>query len=462
MIELKGKYADAIIFIDEVEEEALSTIYGLLDQPVCENLPVRIMPDVHNGAGGIVIGFTMPLGTMLSPNMVGVDAGCGVVAGIFKSNKKLDLYDIDDKIRKSIPMGFNINSKSMIKKYPLDDVQIMINFLVKQFNIKFNTNFETPAINDKWISSFLKKIGMDEHKFYNSLMSLGSGNHYIELGVNDLDEYMISIHSGSRNLGQKMCLYHNNQSKLQVNISENEYSKLLDDIKLNTTDKSLIPSKIKELKDTMKIGVNRDFLKKDFLFRYLIDLCFTQHYAILNRKLMLNNILDILDIQKFDNVIETIHNYVDFSDNNFMIRKGAVSAKKNEIVLIPLSMKDGVILAEAKGNSNWNFSLNHGAGRLMSRSKAKNTILLDDVRKSMKGIVCKINENIIDESVFAYKDSNIIIDSITDNAKILSIFKPILNLKDIGKTESFKERKLEKKKRDIERNNKRNEKGTIY
>lgn len=448
MIELKGKYTkDCKIFIDDVEQEALNTIYGLLDQPVCDSQPVRIMPDVHNGAGGIVIGFTMPLGEMLSPNMVGVDLGCGVTGGIFKTDKVLDLYEIDNKIREQIPMGFNTNNKSVIKNYPFEEVQEMISFLTKQFNIKFNTSFETPIINEKWLTTFLKKIGMDTNKFYNSLMSVGGGNHYNELGVNELGEYLISVHSGSRNLGQKVCLYHVNQSKKQSNTSEVEYSKLLSDIILKTEDRSLIPSKIKELKSNMSVGIDREYLQGEFLFNYLIDACFTQNYASLNRKLILNKIRDIIGIQNFDTTIETTHNYVDFSDNDFMVRKGAVSGKKDEIVLLPLSMKDGVILAKAKGNPDWNRSLNHGAGRLMSRTKAKQIVSLDDVKKSMEGIVCRLNENVIDESVFVYKNADIIIDAIKDNADVLCIFKPILNLKDIGKTESFKERKMEKKNR---------------
>ena len=463
MIELNGKYTkDCVILIDDVEQEALTTIYELLDQPVCENLPVRIMPDVHNGAGGIVIGFTMPLGTMLSPNMVGVDAGCGVVGGIFKTEKKLNLTEIDKEIRNRIPMGFNINEKSIIKKFPFSDVQININYLTNKFNEKFNTTFTSPIVDDKWLMLFLKRIGMDNVKFYNSLMSLGGGNHYIELGVNELGEYLVSVHSGSRNLGQKMCMYHNNQAKKQINISESEYSKLLDDIKFNTEDKKTIPSKINDLKKSMKIGINKEYLQDEFLYEYLIDLCFTQYYAKINRKFMLDTILDIIGIQKYDTIIETIHNYVDFSDNNFMIRKGAVSGKKDEIVLLPMSMKDGVILAKAKGNINWNESLNHGAGRLMSRSKAKQVILLDDVKKSMEGIVCQLNENVIDESVFVYKNIDIIIDAIQDNAEIISIFKPILNLKDIGVSESYKERKDNKKQRDKEKYKNREAKRIIY
>jgi RNA-splicing ligase RtcB len=288
--------------------------------------------------------------------------------------------------------------------------------------------------------SFLKRVNIDAVKFLNSLQSLGGGNHYIELSINELDEYLISVHSGSRNLGQKVCNYHVNQSKFQTNISEVLYSKKLDNIKLNY-DKKLIPEEIKKLKEEMKIGVDREYLQDEYLFNYLIDMIFTQHYASINRRLMMDKIKDILGIDKFDTYIETVHNYIDFSTDDFMIRKGAISAKKDEICLVPISQKFGTFLVKAKGNKDWNESLCHGAGRTMSRSQAKDKITVDQVEKSMKGIVCRINKNVVDESEFCYKKPNIIRNAISDNAEILSVYTPILNIKDVGETISWKERK---------------------
>lgn len=447
MLELKGRYnKDCKIFTDNVEYKALSTIHRILDSPVCENLPIRIMPDVHEGSG-IVIGFSMPLGTMLSPLFVGVDIGCSINGGIFNSDKKFNLKKIDEEIRNSIPMGFNSNKKSQIKltDYPYDDVQKMVNLFVNKYNTKFNVNYNCPEINEKWLISFLKRINMDSIKFWNSIGSLGGGNHFIELGVNSDGEYLITVHSGSRNLGQKVCNYHVNQSKLQTNFSEIEYAKRLDEIRMNTKDGKLIPSKINDLKREMKIGVNREYLQNEFLFDYLIDMIFTQNYASLNRKIMMDKIQDILDVD-FDNTIETVHNYIDFSTDDFMIRKGAISAKKDEICLIPISQKFGTFLVKSKGLKDWNESLCHGAGRVMSRTEAKKKISLDDVKKSMKGIVCKVNKNVIDESEFCYKKPNIIRDNISENAEILDTYTPILNLKDTGESISWKEKKEKIKK----------------
>jgi len=463
MLELKGKYnKDCKIFIDDIENSALSIIYSVLDKPVSENLPIRIMPDVHAGVG-ICIGFSMPLGNMLSPNYVGVDIGCSVLGGFFKYNKKLNLKRIDEEIRNVIPMGMNINSESQIKisNYPFNEVQKMVNFFVERFNKKFNKNYKIPIIDEKWLFNFLKRVGMDSTRFWNSISSLGGGNHYIALEINELDEALISVHSGSRNLGQKVCKYHMNQSKLQTNFSQEEYAKRLDDIKLNIEDKKMIPKKIQELKKEMNIGIDREFLQDEFLFNYLIDMIFTQKYASVNRMVMMNKIQDILNV-KFDNIIETVHNYIDFSTEDFMIRKGAVSAKKDEMCLVPISQKFGTFLVKAKGNKDWNETLCHGAGRVMSRSEAKGKVSVSQVEKSMKGIVCRVNKNVVDESEFCYKKPDMIREAILDNGDVVSTYTPVLNIKDIGDSMTWKERREKDKKeknRDLNRKQMRKMRG---
>jgi len=290
---------------------------------------------------------------------------------------------------------------------------------------------------------------MDSNKFWKSLGSLGGGNHYIEIGVNQSNEYLVAVHSGSRNLGQKVCKYHVNQSKLQTNFNEKEFSIKLDKIRSNTKDSKLIPIKIKELKKEMNIGINREYLQGEFLFNYLLDMIFTQKYASINRNIMMDKIQSILNVD-FDETIETVHNYIDFTTDDFMIRKGAISAKKDEISLIPISQKFGTFKVRSKGMKDWNESLCHGAGRVMSRSEAKRRISLEDVKKSMKGIVCKVNKNVIDESEFCYKKPDDIRNNILDNAEILDTYTPILNLKDTGDSMSWKEKK-EKIKKEKER-----------
>lgn len=456
MIELKGKYnKDCKIYCDDIEQEALSSVYNLLDMPISEGVPIRIMADVHNGKNGNVVGFTMPMTNMVDPDMIGVDISCSVSGAFFKSEKGFDLPKLDREIRKNVPFGMNIHQTPIVKEFPFDEAQKRVDKFTSMYNKKYGTNYDAPIFNEKWLTKKLKQIGMDEKTFWCSLGSVGGGNHACELGVNESGEYMLMIHCGSRNFGLKIANYHSNQSKKQVNFSQDEYSKRLNDIVQNTPNKNDIPNLIKSLKEEMKIGVNRNYLQGDYMFDYLCDVVFVSVYAHLNHTLILEEIRKILGIKKFDNIIETVHNYIDFSDDNFMIRKGAISAKKDEIVLIPISMKFGVLVCKAKGNPDYNYSLNHGAGRVMSRSKSREMISLEQVQKSMKGIYCQLNNSVVDESEFAYKKPDFIMESIQPNADIISIYKPILNLKDIGGGESWKEKKLAKKKRDLERDQQR-------
>jgi len=456
MIELKGKYnKDCKIFCDDIEQEALSDIYNLLDQPISEGVPIRVMADVHSGKGGNVVGFTMPMTNMVDPNMIGVDISCSVTGAFFRTEKGFDLPKLDKEIRRNVPFGMNVHETPLVSDFPFDEAQQRVDIFTSMYNKKYNTDYQAPIFNQKWLTKKLKEIGMEERTFWCSLGSVGGGNHACEIGVNENGEHLLMIHCGSRNFGLKIANYHSNQSKKQVNFSQDDYSKKLNDIIMNTSDKKDIPNLIKSLKEEMNVGINRDYLRDDFMFDYLCDVVFVSVYTHLNHTLILEEIRKVLGIKKFDNVIETVHNYIDFSDNNFMIRKGAVSAKKDEMVLIPISMKFGVLLVKAKGNEDYNLSLNHGAGRLMSRGKAKEMISLEQMQESMKGIYCQLNKSVVDESCFAYKKPDFIMESIKPNADIISIYKPILNLKDVGGGESWKERKANKKKRDLDRDSER-------
>lgn len=453
MIELKGKYnKDCKIFAeaDQIETEALVMIQSILDQKVSEGVPVRVQADVHVGKN-CVVGFTMPLTDMINPGMIGVDISCGVLGGVFKHEKGFDLKKLDEEIRANIPMGFNIHSNPVVTTFPFDKAQEQADIFISAFNKKFNTHYSSPRFDQKWLTAKLKQIGMDERMFWCSLATVGGGNHYNELGVNELGEYMYTIHCGSRNFGLRIADYHTNRAKKQENLSQDEYAKKLDDIIQNTVDKKQIPILVKALKEESKIGINREYLQGGFMIDYLFDVVFTNQYAKYNRSLILEQVKKILKIKNFDNIIESVHNYIDFSNDSFMIRKGAISAKKDEIVLIPISMKFGTLVCKAKGNKDFNDSLNHGAGRIMSRSKAKEMISLEQMQESMKGIYCQLNKNVIDESCFAYKKPDFIIESIQPNADIISIYTPILNMKDIGGGESWRERKLAKKKREMDR-----------
>jgi len=454
VLELKGKYnKDCKIFVDEVEQEAISLIQSILDKQVSDGVPVRIMPDVHAGKG-ITIGFTMPMTDMLSPNYVGVDIGCGMLSARFSGQVSMDLEKVDIAIREKVPMGFNTHEERIMTEIPFNEVQKIADDFTKNYNEKFGTSYVAPTYNEKWLDKKLKDVKIDPTKFWMSIGTLGGGNHFIEIGKSDVsNSYWVTIHSGSRNFGLKIADYWNNVANGKVKNVPKEYNIELDNLIQNTVPKSDIPKKMKELKEKYGFGIDKEFLQGDNLMGYLYDMIFAQQYATWNREVMLNSIKKALKIKKFEEVINTIHNFVDFKD--FVIRKGAVASYKGEKLIIPFNMRDGILVCEGKSNEDWNNSAPHGAGRLMSRSKAKESVDLKDFKRTMKGVystsVCK---STLDEAPFAYKSSEMIEQAIEPTATILEKIKPILNIKDKSEGMSWKERR-KKKKKDVQRKTER-------
>ena len=440
MLEIKGKYnKDCKIFIDEVEDAAYSLIQNILDQRASENVQVRIMPDVHAGKG-IVIGFTMPLTDLITPNWVGVDLGCGMLSAKFSNAYKLDLKQIDIDIKNSVPMGFNVHEDPAFKFIPFGEVQEVADKFAAQYNAKFGTNYVAPTYNEKWLSKKLKDIDIDEVKFWNAIGTLGGGNHFLEIGVDSKGNYWITIHSGSRNFGLKIADYWNNVARLQMSVPPDVYAKELDRIKQTTFPMNLIPKKIEELKAKYKVGVNKEYLQGDNMMGYLFDMIFAQKYAEWNRMTMLNIIQNVIGVSKFEEIISTVHNYIDPKD--MIIRKGAIASYAGQKLIIPFNQKDGILLCEGKSNPDWNFSGPHGAGRKWSRSKAKEMVTVAQVEESMAGIyTTSICKETLDESVFAYKNSSTIEEAIEPTAIIIDRIKPILNIKDTGKAISWKEKR---------------------
>ena len=454
MIELKGKYSDAKIFIDDIESGVYEQVYAIINSHSSNGLKVRIMPDTHQGSG-ICIGFTMELGNELTPAWVGVDLGCGMISARFSGDYKLNLEEIDTLIRKSIPMGFEVHDSTVFKNIPFDEVQKIANIFTEKYNEKFKTSYVAPIYSEKWLVKKLKDIDMDAVKFSHAIGTLGGGNHFIEIGKSTTyGDYWVTVHSGSRNFGLKIADYWTNVARGKVTVASDEYNKELQNILMTTVPKSDIPKKLKELKDKFKVGINKEFLMGDNLMGYLYDMIFAQQYALWNRTTMLEIIKGVLGVKKFDEVINTIHNYVDFND--FIIRKGAISSLKGQKMIIPFNMRDGILLCEGKSNSDWNNSAPHGAGRLMSRTEAKNKIDMEKFKRSMKGIYStSVTRETLDESPMAYKSAEVIEKAIEPTATIIDRIVPILNIKDSGKSESWKERKLAKKKRELDRDSER-------
>lgn len=427
-LELEGKFnKNCKIFNNEVEDEALATIQNILDNKAFENVPVRIMPDVHDGKG-IVIGFTAPISDAICPSHVGVDIGCSITTYLTDKEINPEEYPlIEHRIKKEIPMGMNIHDK---RQFEMKD---FIKFIKKEYNkavASWGEMIEEKSISEATISEMIRRISMDEGVFYKSIGTVGGGNHFIEIGNHD-GKYAFTIHCGSRNLGVKVCKYWENianSCQIDKAFFKNEVNKLKESIE----DKTLIPEKIKELKVKMEAeNAPTGYLTGENMKGYLSDMVIAQAYAKFNHLIIGEKIATIfkkINKAKVVETIQSIHNYVDLHDH--IIRKGAIRAYKDEKMVVPFNMRDGLAICIGKSNPDWNYSCAHGAGRKMSRNKAKNTLSINEFKAEMNGIYSTtVNMSTIDESPMAYKDFNTIVDYIKETCDILYFIKPVINIK---------------------------------
>ena len=368
-----GKYNSAIAYIDYIDTSARGFIQAFLDSPISENSDIRFMPDVHSGKG-CCIGTTMTIKDIIVPGFVGIDIGCGVIA--YEITKgKIELEKLDKFITQQIPSGFAIRNKP----HPIAE--------------DFRKDLEILQCVQQG-----KKIDIEKTLKY--IGSLGSGNHFIELAKSEnTGNYWLLIHSGSRHLGVDVCsYYHNIAAKFHP-----------------------------EVPYEFAYFDSRDKEEEKYYNAYLYDMEVTQKFAAANRVAIG---LDIIANMKWNygKVFHSIHNYIN-SDKG-ILRKGAISATKDELMIIPLNMRDGSLICVGLGNPNWNYSAPHGSGRKMARKDAKESLTLTEYKKEMKGIYSSsISRDTIDESPMAYKDSQDIIDRISDTCIIIDRLKPVYNFK---------------------------------
>lgn len=394
------------IFASNIEEKALEQIHELLNQVAFADCKIRIMPDVHAGKG-CVIGFTADLGDKVIPNIVGVDIGCGMLT-VELGNIEFDLERLDEIIREFVPSGFNVHKERKLR-YP------------KLQELKCYRSLK------------------DTKRLERSIGTLGGGNHFIEIDIdNDGNKYLI-IHTGSRNLGKQVAEYYQDLANQLCNYDKKNLDKKRASIikKLKEQGKkNEIERALRELSNEHRASRNnipKDLAYLEGIYReeYLHDMRICQEFAILNREniakaILFNYSTDEL-IPEY-NSFETIHNYVDLDSN--IVRKGAISAKKGELLLIPINMRDGCILGIGKGNDDWNQSAPHGAGRLMSRSQARKVVKLEEFQESMKDIYStSVGLATLDEAPMAYKPIEAILSQIGDTVEVIRILKPIYNFK---------------------------------
>ena len=394
------------IFTENIEPEALNQVYTLIKQPAFADCKVRIMPDVHAGAG-CVIGFTADLGEKVIPNIVGVDIGCGMLT-VELGNIDLDLATVDQIIRAKVPSGRNVHE---------------------------GRPFAFDRLKELRCYRELK----DTKRLERSIGTLGGGNHFIEVDVDEDGTKYLIIHTGSRNLGKQVAEYYQNLAIEIMQGKDELYAKqeqLIAEYKAQGRRKE-IQKAIKELHrkfnpNPLNIPKDLCYLTGKYREDYLHDMEICQHFASLNRYHIANTIVGDLfgaDIAYWKlPMFETIHNYIEFGTN--MVRKGAISAKAGEPLLIPINMRDGCILGKGKGNEDWNCSAPHGAGRIMSRSKAKEVVSLKEFEDSMQGIfTTSVGQSTIDEAPMVYKPMAEIVENIADTVEIVKIINPIYNFK---------------------------------
>lgn len=387
------------IFTKNIEEQAINQINELLEQDAFKNSKIRIMPDVHAGKG-CVIGFTGNLGDKVIPNIVGVDIGCGMLC-VELGNVDLDLEKLDKIIRKYVPSGRNIHE---FVKIPFFIGDLKCYKELKEID---------------WLNS--------------SLGTLGGGNHFIEVDEDEDNNKYLIIHTGSRNLGKQVAEIYQEKAIKYCSYEKEmkeEKQKIIKEYKVLGKEKDIQNKLIeisKKYAGKTKLPKGLCYLEGKLREDYLYDMKICQKFASRNREEIAFIIMSKMNLDCI-NYFETIHNYISFEDN--IVRKGAISAKRGEMVLIPMNMRDGCIIGIGKGNDDWNQSAPHGAGRIMSRMQAKETFNLDEYKESMKNIyTTSVNENTIDEAPFVYKPMQEIIDNIGDTVDIIKIIKPIYNFK---------------------------------
>ncbi|MDR2146402.1 MAG: RtcB family protein [Tannerella sp.] len=416
MIEIKGKYNSAKVFTDSLEKESRLQIENLCNQSFIEGSKIRMMPDVHAGAG-CTIGTSLTVTDKIIPNIVGVDIGCGLEVAMIKSDRKqaksFDPVKLDKIIYKHVPSGMDLR----------DEEHEFVNEIPLQ-------NIRCPEINR---TRARKSIG-----------SLGGGNHFIEANRDEEDNLYIVIHSGSRHLGKEIAEYYQNEAWNQLNKNRGEdIAELIAGLKSEGRYRE-IQKRIQEVKKQVLTDIPKDlaYITGSLFDDYINDMKIVQYFALLNRKAMMNVILKKLKIPEdaIDEQFTTIHNYID--TESMILRKGSVSAKRNEKLIIPINMRDGSLICEGLGNPDWNYSAPHGAGRLMSRSSAFKNLKMEDFKKTMTGIYStSVREETIDESPMAYKDMSEIINNTKPTVRIIKTIKPIYNFKAAETIPSWKKKK---------------------
>lgn len=397
MITIQGQYNTAICYTNELEGAAREQIQAVCDRPEFAGYKIRIMPDVHAGKG-CTIGTTMTIQDKIVPGMVGVDIGCGMET-VELAEHEIDFAKLDALIREKIPYGREIRDIPHPLNSEIDLTQLRC----------------------------AGQINLD--RAVHSIGSLGGGNHFIEVDQAGDGRLFLVVHSGSRHLGTEVADYYQNEGRRALwGGAKHQIQEAIAKLKVEGRLQE-IQKIITALKKEHELDIPKDlaYVEGKLFDDYIHDMKLTQQFAVLNRKAMVDVILEGMGLHAVD-IFTTIHNYID--TDAMILRKGSVSAKAGEKLLIPINMRDGSLICIGKGNEEWNCSAPHGAGRLMSRRAALNTLSMDEFQKEMVGIysTCVVPDT-LDESPMAYKSMDEIVSQIRPTAEIVERIRPVYNFK---------------------------------
>ena len=397
MIEIKGKYSEAKIFTDIVDSASVAQVQELCNQEFAAGSRIRLMPDIHAGKG-CTIGTTMTITDKVAPNLVGVDIGCGMET-IRVRESRIELQKLDKLIYEKIPSGFSIREKAHRYLGQID------------------------------LSQLCCARHVDLIRAEKSIGTLGGGNHFIEVDRDDEGNLYIVVHSGSRHLGVEVAGYYQEAGYKVLNRTDDaSVEALIAQLKAEGRERE-IQKELKKLKNIKQTSIPRElaYVSGELFEQYLHDMRIVQQFAALNRQAMMDEIVKGMKLH-VEEQFTTIHNYID--TEQMILRKGAVSARAGEQLLIPINMRDGSLICVGKGSEDWNYSAPHGAGRLMSRAEAKQSFTVSEFKKQMANVyTTSVNRSTLDECPMAYKGMQDILDNIGPTAEVVKIIRPIYNFK---------------------------------
>ena len=397
MIEIQGKFNTAKIFTDVVDNASIAQVQELCNQAFTAGSRIRLMPDIHAGKG-CTIGTTMTITDKVVPNLTGVDIGCGMETTRIRESH-MELQKLDKLIYEKIPSGFSIRDRAHRYLSQID-------------------------LNELCCAKHVDLLRAEK-----SIGTLGGGNHFIEVDKDDEGNLYIVVHSGSRHLGVEVASYYQEAGYKVLNRTDDaSIEAIIAQMKAEGREKE-IQKTLKKLKNLKQTGIPKAlaYVSGELFEQYLHDMKIVRHFAMLNRQAMVDEIVCGLGLH-VEEQFTTVHNYID--TESMILRKGAVSARSGEKLLIPINMRDGSLICVGKGNEDWNFSAPHGAGRLMSRAEAKRRFDITGFRQEMDGIyTTSVNESTLDECPMAYKGMDDILSNIGPTVDVVKIIKPIYNFK---------------------------------